>query len=106
MQTVEITYPHARFPAITGGDGPHLTTEFRLYLRLTREDASDWWRIVEATTAELSTYIDGSKQAIGCDVTSDRPMDWMGWLMLPATMSQYGMDIERHADEQWERDCE
>lgn len=106
MQTVEITYPHARFPAITGGDGPHLTTEFRLNLRLTREDASDWWRIVEATTAELSTYINGSKYGIGHSGENDRPEDWLEWLMLPDTMSQYGMDIERQADEQWERDCE
>lgn len=102
MQTVEITYPHPHYPAITGGDGPHVTTEFRLELRLTRDDETDWWRIVEATTAELATYINGSKQGIGCDVTADRPEDWLEWLMKPATMSQYGMDIERAADERWE----
>lgn len=106
MQTVTITYPHPKFPAMTTGDGPITTTEVRLELRLTRENESDWWRIVEATTAELATYVNGSKQGIGCDVTADRPEDWMDWLTHPDTMSQYGMDIERQADEQWERDCE
>lgn len=107
MQTIDFVYPpRGHIEWIEDRRNGRGYVEVALQLSLQREDESDHWRIVEASAAELVPYVMGSKQGLRCTVEDDWPEAWLHWCRTPQFLEMHGTDIERIADDLWNREKE